>query len=103
MLKKKITYDVIKCAALILKYTLNDIFYFVFHSTALIYSIKAMFILNLILLEPKVISVCHQYSARPVCTSMQSDQTLYCRLTNFQVLILISLKIIMDGSKNESC
>ena len=31
---------------------------------------------------------------------MQSDQALYCCLTQFHVLILISLKIIMNSSKN---
>ena len=30
--------------------------------------------LTLILLEPKVISLCHQYRAKPVFTSMQSDR-----------------------------
>ena len=44
-------------------------------------------------------SLCHQYRARPVCTSMQSDQALYCWLTSYQVIILISLKMIMDSSK----
>ena len=56
--------------------------------------------LTLILLEPKAISLCHQYSARPACTFVQSDQALYCYLTTFQVLVLISLKMIMGSSKN---
>ena len=43
----------------------------------------------------QVISLCHQYGARPASTSMQSDQALKCWLT-----ILISLKMIMDSSKN---
>ena len=44
--------------------------------------------LTLILLKPKEISLCHQYRTRPACTSMQSEQALYCWLsTNF---ILIS-------------
>ena len=36
-----------------------------------------------ILSEPKVISLSHQYRARPSCTSMQSDQAVYCWLTIF--------------------
>ena len=35
-----------------------------------------------------VVSLCHQYKGKPVCTSMQSEQALYYWLTNFQVLIL---------------
>ena len=35
-----------------------------------------------ILLRPKVISLCHQYRATPAGTSVQSDQALYCWLTN---------------------
>ena len=38
-------------------------------------------ILTLILLETKVISLCHQNRARPTCISVQSDQALYCWLT----------------------
>ena len=41
-------------------------------------------LLALILLKPNVISLCHQYRARPGCTSMQSDQALYCWQTNFK-------------------
>ena len=33
--------------------------------------------ITLILLEPKVISLCHQYIARPACKCVQSDQALY--------------------------
>ena len=44
------------------------------------------------LLEPKVISLCHQYRAWTACTSVLSDQALYCWLTNFS-------EIIMDRSK----
>ena len=33
-------------------------------------------VFNLFLLESKVISLCHQYRARPACTSMHSDQFL---------------------------
>ena len=40
-------------------------------------------VLTLILLTPKVTSLCHHYRARPARTSMQSDQALYCWLTNF--------------------
>ena len=36
----------------------------------------------------------------PLPPSMQSDQSLYCWLTKLHVLILISLKMIMDSSKN---
>ena len=39
---------------------------------------------TLILSEPKVISLCHQYRARWACTSMQSDQALYCWLINLK-------------------
>ena len=45
-------------------------------------------------------SLCHQYRARPACTFVQSDQALYYWLTNFHVLILISLKMIMVSPKN---
>ena len=34
--------------------------------------------LTLILPTPKVISLCHRYRAKPACTSVQSDQALYC-------------------------
>ena len=40
--------------------------------------------LILILLELKEIRLCHQYGARPAYMSMQSDQALYCWLTNFK-------------------
>ena len=57
--------------------------------------------LTLILLKPKVISLCHHYTARPACTSVQSDQTLYWWLTNLKVFTWKSLlKMIMDRSKN---
>ena len=42
------------------------------------------FSLTIILLEPKVISLCHLYRARPACISVQSDQALYYLLTNFK-------------------
>ena len=46
--------------------------------------------LTLILLKPKVVSLCHQY------ISVLSDQTLYCWPTNFKSkIILITLKMIM--------
>ena len=54
--------------------------------------------LTLILLEPEVLSLGHQYKARPAGTSVYSmltDQLL--------VLILISLKFIMNIFKNERC
>ena len=41
-------------------------------------------LLTVILPEPKVISLCHEYRARLACTSVQSDQTVYCWLTNFK-------------------
>ena len=56
--------------------------------------------LTLILPTSKVISLCHQYWARPACTSMQSDQDLYYWPTQLQVFILISLKMIMHSAKN---
>ena len=62
--------------------------------TCLFYCI---FVLTLILL--KLITLCHQYRARSACTSVHSDQALYYWLTNFQVLILICLKLIMDSAK----
>ena len=53
--------------------------------------------LTLTLLEPKEIKHCHQYRARPAWTSGQSDQALYCWLTNLR--FFISLKMIMESSK----
>ena len=53
--------------------------------------------LTLILLEPKLISLCHQYRA---CMPVQSDQALLLLADHLQVLVLISIKIIMDSSKN---
>ena len=38
--------------------------------------------LTLILPTPKVMRLCHQYRARPACTSLQADQALYCWLTS---------------------
>ena len=46
------------------------------------YYIYYTYCLTLVLLEPKVISLCHMYRARPACISVQSDQVLYCWLTN---------------------
>ena len=40
--------------------------------------------LTLFLLEPNMIGLCQQYTARPACTSMKSDQALYCWLTSFK-------------------
>ena len=57
------------------------------------------YILTLNLLKLKEISFCHLYRASPASTSVQSDQALYCWLINSQV-ILISLKMIIDSSKN---
>ena len=37
----------------------------------------------LTLLELKVVSLCHQYRAKPACPSLQSDQALLCCLTDF--------------------
>ena len=54
------------------------------------YQIIRWFALTLILSTPKVISLCQQYRVRPVCTSVQSDQALYCWADQLQVLILIS-------------
>ena len=44
--------------------------------------ITGQFSYTLILLEPKVISICHQYKVRQFCTPMQFDHALYCWLTN---------------------
>ena len=41
-------------------------------------------LLTLILPTPKMIVLCHQHRARPACTSVQSDQDLYCWLANFK-------------------
>ena len=48
----------------------------------------------------KMISLCHQHRARPVCKSKQADQalTLYCWLTFFKFS-----STIMDSSKNRRC
>ena len=47
------------------------------------YCVYVAYYLTLILLEQKVISLCHQYRVRPASTSVQSHQALYCWLTNF--------------------
>ena len=54
------------------------------------------------LLEPKVLSLCPPYRARLACMNVQSDLALYCCLSTFQILILISLKMIMHSSENGS-
>ena len=41
-------------------------------------------VFTLIQLEPKEINLYHQSRASPACTSGQSDQALYCWLTNFK-------------------
>ena len=57
------------------------------------------FSLTLILLEPKVISVCQQYRARPACTSVQSDLVLYRWMSNFQASSFLNIpKMIKDSS-----
>ena len=61
-----------------------------------------LYLFACILLELKVISLCHQYRARPACTSVQSDQALYCSILlpdQLKVLILISLKMILTVLK----
>ena len=55
--------------------------------------------LTLILLELKVVSLCHQYRVRPACTSVQSNQALHMLADQLHVLILIPLKLIIEGSK----
>jgi hypothetical protein len=40
------------------------------------YSVSIDLFLTLNLLEPKMISLCHQYRARPTYTYVQSDQAL---------------------------
>ena len=57
-----------------------------------------LFSLTLTLLEPKIISLCHQNRARPDCTSVQSDQTLVLLANQLQVIILISRYMILDSS-----
>ena len=47
---------------------------------------------NLTLPTPKVITICHQYRARPSCTPVQSDQSLNCWLTNFKFLFWYPFK-----------
>ena len=55
------------------------------------------------------VSLCHQYWARPACTSVQSDQALYCWLTKFSswysYIIMIILKefweLVSQWSKNK--
>ena len=44
---------------------------------------------------------CYHYRARQACTSMQSDQALYCWLTIFKLSSFIP-KMIMDSSKKVS-
>jgi hypothetical protein len=41
-----------------------------------------------------VVSHCHQYRTRPTCTSMQSDQALYCQFNLAQSFILVVLKFL---------
>jgi hypothetical protein len=54
-------------------------------------------------LELKALNLCHQYRARPTCTSMQSDQRCILLAENFKYIFkLISLKLIMDSPKNGS-
>ena len=45
------------------------------------------FYLILILLEPKIISLCHQYRARPACISVPSDQAFFvsCPSSSFHL------------------
>ena len=43
---------------------------------------------------------CNQYRARPACTSIQSDQGSILLADQLQVLILGSLKMIIENSKN---
>ena len=60
--------------------------------------------LTLFLMEPKVISICHQCRARPACTSVQYDQPLYFWLTNMKkYFILISLNYKWTVNKNNRC
>ena len=53
--------------------------------------------LTLILLELIVISLCHQYRARPACTSMRYDQALYCWL-----ILISTLYCYIDIPKNDN-
>ena len=70
-----------------------------------LHSFYILNVLTLILPKPKLVILFHQYRARPACTSSQSYQALYWWLTGneillLQVLILISLKMVMESSKN---
>ena len=47
---------------------------------------------------PKVTSLCDQNWSRPACTSMKSDQALYCWPTNFKFTSWFPK--ILDSSKN---
>ena len=54
--------------------------------------IQENILLTIVLLEPKMISVFHQYRAIQACTSVQHGKALYCWLIIFKVLIFISRK-----------
>ena len=69
---------------------------------SLLYYFKTLNVqlLTLILPNPKVTSLCHQYRARPACTSGQSDQAIYTVGRQTSCFYLDMPKIIMDSSKN---
>jgi hypothetical protein len=50
-------------------------------------------------LELKALSLCHRYRARPACTSVQSDQALYCWLTKLKNIQIGISKIDNGQSK----
>ena len=56
-------------------------------------------VLTLILLEPKVISLCHHYRASPASIFMQSEQVIYSISCPTSRSDLDIPKIIMDISK----
>ena len=57
--------------------------------------LKNMYVLTFMLLKPRVISLCHQFKARPASTSVG-----FILLADLQLLSFISLKLIMESSKN---
>ena len=68
-------YHIYKSHYVKLHYSCKNVIFFFYNFT---------YHLTLILLELKVISLCHQYRARPASTPVQSDQAVYCWLTNFK-------------------
>ena len=64
-----------------------DIFHKINQNMTLVIDKYVYISLSLTLFLPEsleVISLCHQYRTRLACTSVQSDQALYCWLANFK-------------------